>query len=140
MKSIIIADSSALFSLLIETDSNYKKAIAISKRFINLKAVIIIPTEVFTELINVLGKKFNHDAAIEATTLILDSKIFNIENSEEEMRNKALEKFKKVPKSVSYTDCLVMAFADHFETKEIFGFDQVFNKNGYLRLGVDTAG
>jgi predicted nucleic acid-binding protein len=32
---------------------------------------------------------------------------------------------------VSFTDCLVMAVADRFGTKVIFGFDEVFRKNGY---------
>ena len=30
-----------------------------------------------------------------------------------------------------FTDCIVMANADSFKTKDIFGFDEVFRKNGY---------
>jgi hypothetical protein len=34
--------------------------------------------------------------------------------------------------SVSFTDCMVMATADHYGTRLIFGFDEVFRKNGYV--------
>jgi predicted nucleic acid-binding protein len=34
--------------------------------------------------------------------------------------------------SVSYTDCIVMVVATGSKTKEIFGFDDAFGKNGYL--------
>jgi predicted nucleic acid-binding protein len=32
---------------------------------------------------------------------------------------------------VSYTDCIVMVVATASKTKEVFGFDDVFGKNGY---------
>jgi len=32
-------------------------------------------------------------------------------------------------------DCLVMATADFYETREIFGFDTAFTKNGYYLPG-----
>lgn len=31
----------------------------------------------------------------------------------------------------SFFDCLVMAFATHYQTPFIFGFDEAFAKNGY---------
>jgi hypothetical protein len=34
-------------------------------------------------------------------------------------------------KQPSYVDCLVMATADFYATREIFGFDAVFPQNGY---------
>ena len=33
--------------------------------------------------------------------------------------------------SPSFVDCLVMTSADYYQTQEIFGFDEVFAKNGY---------
>ena len=42
-----------------------------------------------------------------------------------------LERFARQPASVSFTDCLVMSLADRVGTKLIFGFDEVFRKNGY---------
>jgi predicted nucleic acid-binding protein len=35
---------------------------------------------------------------------------------------------------VSFTDCVVMAYADAFQTKDIFGFDKQFADAGYTRL------
>ncbi len=46
----------------------------------------------------------------------------------------ALEKFKKQPQAVSFTDCIVMTVADDYGTKDIFGFDRQFEDAGYRRL------
>ena len=46
----------------------------------------------------------------------------------------ALFKFEAVSKAVSFTDCLVMAVADEYGTKDIFGFDKQFADAGYNRL------
>jgi predicted nucleic acid-binding protein len=35
------------------------------------------------------------------------------------------------PERVSFVDCLVMAYARLYDTREIFGFDAVFVQNGY---------
>jgi predicted nucleic acid-binding protein len=35
---------------------------------------------------------------------------------------------------VSFTDCMVMVVADHYGTKDIFGFDMQFVDAGYNRL------
>jgi len=137
MKRIIIADSSALFSLFIDTDNNYKKAVKIKDKYLKRGGLIIIPSEVFSELINILGKKFSHKAAVGAARIVLDSKTFTVEAASGSTRNNALGKFEDQPESVSFTDCIVMAFADEYETKEIFGFDDAFRKNGYIRIGID---
>lgn len=128
----IIADSSAIISLISQTDSNHKIASAMVKKEIIQKSGIILPAEIFTETINLLGKKFGHSIAYAAAKSLTSYSFMRIESSMESIRTEALEKFKKLSPSTSYTDCLVMAFADHFETKYIFGFDECFAKNGYL--------
>jgi predicted nucleic acid-binding protein len=50
----------------------------------------------------------------------------------------ALKKFAKLPESVSFTDCLVMAAADEYYTPDIFGFDKQFAEAGYHRLEPST--
>jgi predicted nucleic-acid-binding protein len=50
----------------------------------------------------------------------------------------ALEKFKAQPPAVSLTDCIVMAVADDYGTKDIFGFDRQFANAGYTRLAPAT--
>ncbi len=39
--------------------------------------------------------------------------------------------FEAQPRAVSLTDCIVMAIADEFGTKAIFGFDADHERNGY---------
>lgn len=137
MTAKIIADSSALFSLVIKKDRNNKKAKKIIQKLSTRNTPVIVPGEVFTELVNILGKKVNHHVAFEAGKAILQQEIFAIEETTQNIRYSAFTTFQKQPKSVSFTDCIVMAFADEFDTKDIFGFDEGFRKNGYKRIGID---
>ena len=52
--------------------------------------------------------------------------------------DQALQKFETLPQGVSFTDCLVMATADEYETRDIFGFDKQFADAGYNRLEPST--
>jgi predicted nucleic acid-binding protein len=79
---------------------------------------------------NVLGKKLGHQVAVSAGKQILATPTYLIMGSDKELEE-ALERFSGQSTSVSYTDCIVMALADRLGTKTIFGFDEVFRKNGY---------
>lgn len=137
MTSAVILDTSAFISLENIDDSNYQKATQISKKLSQKGSPVIVPGEIFTEIVNVVGKKVGHQAAIKQANKILNSQSFTISETNINIRQMALEKFQKQPKSVSFTDCIVMVFADEYETKEIFGFDDAFRKNGYVRFGID---
>ena len=50
----------------------------------------------------------------------------------------ALNKFEGLSEAVSLTDCIVMAVADEYGTKDIFGFDKQFADAGYTRLAPST--
>lgn len=139
MGKTTIADSSALVSLYSTADSNHNQAVLAAKLIRQSHKEILIPSEVLAESINILGRKFAHKLAVAFAQEVLQSTEYIISESTENIRRGALAKFKKQPQSVSFTDCLVMAFADEFETREIFGFDNVFRKNGYLRFGIDKS-
>ena len=139
MNPPIIADSSALVSLATNTDNNHDKAVDIAESIKEHDLDVIIPGDVFSETLNVLGRKSSHQIAVGTAETILNSKSFIISETTVQIRKNALEIFRKQPHSVSFTDCLVMAFANHYHTKEIFGFDEIFRKNKYQRLGLDSA-
>ncbi len=130
----IIADTSALISLVSESDSNHKNALKIINEIIG---TIIIPGEVISEFLNVLGKKTGHKIASQKAKIIFDSQSFEIAEITTEIRKDSFEKFKKQPNSVSFTDCLVMSLADEYDTKQILGFDECLKKSGYIRFGID---
>lgn len=130
MDEIAIIDSSYLFSLAIAVDSNHKKALAISKRLEKFET-LVIPSEVFSETINAVWKKIEKTQAILTAKDILEANYYFFPETTEEIRLLALAKFEKAKKSVSFTDCLVMAVADHFKTKTILGFDEAFTSSGY---------
>jgi predicted nucleic acid-binding protein len=128
--TVVIADTSGLMSLLIDTDANHHKALAQSQVFDESPGAVIIPSHVFSELMNVLGKKLGHKVAVSAGQQILATPSYLIMESDKELE-KTLERFARQSSSVSFTDCIVMALADRLGTKLIFGFDEVFRKNGY---------
>ena len=135
----IIADSSTLVSLAITTDVNNTKARSILTSISKADHTIVIPSEVFAETINLLGKKFSHAQALEAAALFLNIDMFIIAPTTTVMRQNALKKFGAMPKGVSYTDCLVMAVADLHGTSTVFGFDDIFRNSEYQLPAIQKA-
>ena len=139
MKPPIVADSSALISLSVIGDQNYVLARNISQQIQQTGRQLIVPGEVVTEIVNVLGKKAGHHQALSVGSFILQSPEYILADTSRTIRDSAFALFSQVGNSVSFTDCLVMAFADHYGTKAIFGFDEAFKKSGYLRIGLDDG-
>jgi predicted nucleic acid-binding protein len=119
--TLVVADTSGLMSLLIDTDANHEKALALSTSFDESPGVVIIPSHVFSELMNVVGKKLGHQVAVAIGHRILSDSTYLILESDKELAE-AVERFANQPASVSFTDCIVMALANRVGTKLIFGF------------------
>lgn len=66
----VVADTSGLISLVSKDDRNYREAIAIGRNLSAVEGRIYIPTEIFAETMNLLGKKINHSSAIRAARKI----------------------------------------------------------------------
>ena len=132
-KGIIIADTSGLVSLFSPDDRNHEVAIKAAKRLQNDQKTILIPTAVYVEFLNVLGRKAGHETALAAASeltppFLILSEPANLPQSP------ALKKFANIAEGVSFTDCIVMAVADEYGTPDIFGFDKQFQNAGYHRL------
>ena len=137
-ESPLIADTSALVSLATDTDHNHVPAKEAAARLHKVSRPIILPTDVFVETINVLGKRSGHETALKAAAELLrpGSQFVLIETRQ--YLSRALEIFKNQPPGVSLTDCIVMAVADDYATLDIFGFDMQFVEAGYHRLEPST--
>src|SRR3954463_3263157 len=132
--NLIIVDSSGLISLVVESDSNHGKALAIANQFVGSQGKALVPAEVFAETLNILGKKFGHEYAAGTVQAVLESSAFAVVPTSDVSRLDAVEQFRTAPAGVSFTDCLVMKVADEFGTKDVFGFDKQFEDAGYNRL------
>jgi len=137
-KDVIIADTSGLISLLSPNDHNHELAVKAAKRLQHEQKDVLIPAAVFVEFLNVLGKKAGHRIALAAAAELTPPFLILSEPSELP-KSTALKKFEALPQAVSFTDCLVMAVADDYHTKEIFGFDKQFADAGYHRLDPASA-
>lgn len=135
----LIADSSALVSLASVTDQNHKIAVRLSDQIKSANRSIIVPGEIFAETVNIVGKKVSKEMALVVGRKFIAVGAFDVVETTPNIRLVALKKFERQPKSVSFTDCLVMAFADEYETHDIFGFDETFQKEGYVRFGIDSS-
>ncbi len=131
MNAAVVIDSSALFSLVSFDDANHERAVAVSHSLFTSGRILLLSDEVFAETLNIIGKKLGRDKQLTIGREFLHSGAYIFPPTGEEERVKALIKLEKLPASVSYTDAVVMAVADSFETKEIFGFDAVFAEQGY---------
>jgi predicted nucleic acid-binding protein len=136
-QGIIIADTSGLISLFSPKDQNHEVAVEAAKRLSNERKDILIPAAVLVEFLNILGRKAGHSAALAAVTE-LTPPFLVISEPDNLLDTPALEKFSTVPQRVSFTDCFVMALADEYGTRDIFGFDKQFADAGYHQLEPST--
>jgi predicted nucleic acid-binding protein len=132
---VIIADTSGLVSLFLPGDHNHAVAVKAAEKLRSAHKDILIPAAVFVELLNILGRKVGHTAALAAVSEL--SPPFLVLTTQTNVAQ-ALKKFEAVPQSVSFTDCLVMAVADAYATADIFGFDKQCEEAGYTRLEPST--
>ena len=133
--SIIIADTSGLVSLFLPGDHNHAVAVKAAQKLQNQQKDILIPAAVFVEFLNVLGRKVGHGPALAAAAELTAPFLIGGESAD---LSSALKKFEMAPPAVSFTDCLVMAVADEYTTRDIFGFDKQFADAGYRRLTPST--
>ena len=131
----VILDSSALIAEINLADSLHEKARAINAVLSQTDRQVILPYEVFAEAINIFGKKVGRREAAHAGKALLARHVsgsLRIVPSRETILAAALDRLQDAQgKNPSFIDCLVMASADHYQTQEIFGFDETFTKNGY---------
>ena len=134
----LIADTSGLISLAVQTDVNHSPAITATKPLQDEQRTILVPYEVFVETVNVLGKRVGHLGASAVATYVSTTPLFLVIDTSKQARQQALTNFEEQPPAVSFTDCIVMAVADEYSTKMIFGFDADHAKNGYTILAKST--
>ena len=127
----VILDSSALVALMSEGDADHDKAVRIGDALERGGRFLLIPPAVLAETLNILGKLFGRDFAHARGEQIIADPTLHIPELTGDVLAPALTLWKTQGSGVSYTDCLVMATADHLHTKDIFGFDAAFAKNGY---------
>jgi predicted nucleic acid-binding protein len=136
----IIIDSSALVALVYPDAADHGKAVALDAALGHADRAVLVPLEVLAETLNILGKKFGRVFAVAVGERLLMGEGPLIFQPTEAPIRQALAKWRDQTGAVSYTDCVVMAYADQFNTKEIFGYDDAFRKNGYRLPAGPAAG
>lgn len=128
---LVIADSSGIISLINPPDSDHRHALRLIKRLEQIRGSIIVPEDVYSETVNIVGRKLGHQVAVAVGKQLLGSAAFILGETSAEIREAGFEMFEDQSSAVSLTDCLVMAWAEYYDTRDIFGFDAVFRQNGY---------
>jgi predicted nucleic acid-binding protein len=129
----IIADTSGLISLFSADDHNHAVAVKAAERLRKERRDVLIPAAVYVEFLNILGRKAGHAVAVAAVSEFT-APFMVLDDPHDLPATPALVKFKTAADAVSFTDCIVMAVADEYGTREIFGFDKQFADAGYQRL------
>jgi predicted nucleic acid-binding protein len=136
--AFIILDSSALIAQINIKDLWHKKANTISEFIERTDRKVILPAEVLAETLNRIGNNIGRQDAVLAGNALLernDTGDILITHSNTEILIATLSLLHSVQeapdKRTSFVDCLVMATAAFYDTREIFGFDAVFERNGF---------
>jgi predicted nucleic acid-binding protein len=141
-QTVVILDSSALIAQINVQDLWHEKANKTAEFIARTERKVILPYEVFAETLNRIGNNIGRHAAVVAGNALLardDTGDILLAHSNPSLAAAALKLLHTVEESQgkrpSFVDCLVMATADFYSTREIFGFDAVFPQNGYYAPG-----
>ena len=123
-------------------DPPHLEALAINETLLIDNWTVLLPSEVFAETLNVIGKKLGRgDAVLVGRTLIERQAAGQVEfiHAGPDTHAKALDLQDSGLGGPSFVDALVMALADMHDTRYVFGFDATFKKNGYRLPGGTVA-
>lgn len=129
---IAIVDADALIALVLEKDSNYKKAISVASKLSEDNVELIFPSTVFPEAITSLTRALNQPQKAHLLNKKIQEGIFNIEYIDQTILNRASKIFEnsKSKKNTMF-DAIVAATAEELGTKTIFSFDNWYQKLGF---------
>jgi predicted nucleic acid-binding protein len=140
--TFVILDSSALIVQINRKDLWHTKATAISEFIERIDRKVILPAEVLAESLNRIGNNIGRQEAVLAGNALLERNETGdilITHTNTDILAATLNLLKTVRepqgKRVSFVDCLVMATATFYDTREIFGFDAVFGNNDFYLPG-----
>ncbi len=128
----VIVDTSALISLLSDTDSLHTQALTFADTLRDNRQLLLIPAEVLAEALNVMRPRIGNPATVTIGQELLASPDIAVSPTPRDIIEQTLTKLAIQTGNASYIDCLVMATADHYHTRVIFGFDDTFRKDGYV--------
>jgi predicted nucleic acid-binding protein len=141
-ETFVILDSSALIAQINVKDLWHQRADEIAQVIDPTNCRVILPAEVFAETLNRIGNNIGRQAAVVAGKALLSRDATGdilLLPGTPTLAAAALELLSTVEappeKRPSFVDCLVMATANLYRTREIFGFDAVFTQNGYRLPG-----
>lgn len=130
-----ILDSSGLMSLLNVADQLHGDALRVDAFLTAQDWLVLLPKEVLAETLNAIGKKVRREDAVragQAITQRYDDHDIDLIHAERPIYDRVLDLLRTGTGNPSFVDCLVMALADEFETRYVFGFDSTFRKTLYI--------
>src|SRR4051794_1324075 len=102
----VIVDSSALVALLIENDADHEKAVLVSRRLKQAASLVLVPAEVISETLNLLGKMQGRAFAVAAGEQLLNDPYIHPMTASTDRLREAVARWNSQASGVSYTDCV----------------------------------
>ena len=135
MENKIFIDASAYLSILIETDTNHKKALTILNRLQAEPHLYITSYAVLGEVLTVASQRFNKSAAVDFVENIRDNGTMIITETVSTMK-KSFEKFANITdKNISWVDCYSFVLIEECDVDSVFTFDRDFTRYSKLVIG-----
>ena len=131
--SIILADTSGLYSLLNRKDKHHAEALAFYNSLPRQSEVIIIEY-ILLETMTLLRARGFSNLAIRFRETLSTSRIFTLHYSTPELEEATFDVFRRyADKQWSYADCALLATTAALNTSLIFSFDHHIDQMGLQR-------
>ena len=133
----ILVDTDAFVALYNREDPNHIRARSVSASIVEEGSHPLLSVFSYGESITVISQKVGRDYALQYIDDIEKGNAFIFE-ADRQLLKKGGEVYRNQrSKNASFTDCVNMAIMEQEEIREIFSFDRIYRKNGFIRIGID---
>ncbi|OGY25492.1 MAG: hypothetical protein A2Z11_03635 [Candidatus Woykebacteria bacterium RBG_16_43_9] len=135
----VLVDTDAFVALRDNKDYNHNTASVIAAHLKENQATLFTSSFSFGEAITVISQKLGRTDVLAFIDKFPETDVIRIDIGNV-LIEKGIDIFKsQTSKNVSFTDCVNMAVMKEEDIKEIFSFDKIYKKNGFIRLGLDKS-
>lgn len=130
---MILLDSNYIVSILVEDETDHKRALELSEKIKNKEAVIT--NAILIETINLLTKKLNRNTNALSEIFNYIKNEFRIIYETEELTEKSMQTVIKYKAKLGLADAISIEVMKELKIYEIVSFDPHFdNKEGIIRI------
>ncbi len=124
-----LIDTGAIYALVARTDQNHAAAVGFLKSWLAQGGLFVLADVVFAETMTLAKRRLGTAVALRVGRELRQNPVYVWTVVSPQLEPETWVLFQKYDdKDWSYTDCTLLALAEHLKIREVFAFDEDFDQ------------